>query len=73
VRHALAERNAVTTARQHHAATASLDEFNLTADAEAESQQATLQSLASLDAHQSQALTHGQFAQGEDSGQGEQP
>ncbi len=72
MRHALAERNAITTARQHHAATPSLDEFHLTTDAEAESQQAALQSLTSLDAHQSQALTHGQFAQGKDSGQGEQ-
>ena len=71
--HALAERNAISTARQHYAATASLHEFHLTADAEAESQQATLQSLTSLDAHQSQALTHGQIAQGKDSGQGQQP
>jgi hypothetical protein len=64
VRYALAERHAITTTREHHAATASLDEFHLAADAETEGQQATLQSLTSLDTHQSQALTHGQFAQG---------
>jgi len=61
VRHALAQRDTVATAREYHAARATLNQLGLAADAQPQGQKTAFQPLAAVNPDQAQTLPYSQI------------